>query len=301
MIALIIMQFFHNGYEWLTIQDLNGIDYESQLLPSVAALMAGFGIPIIGACMQVTTRNKLAEPTTLGFYPVVFMGMLLSQLSLGNNTTNYIFPLLLSFGVVAINFLVVRGKPGQQTFKSILIGFAINAIITGVNYLIQNYTKAVGNPLAWLSGNFGSPTREKIIISSILIICSTSILFMLIPFFNIIQKDYILAKTLGIKVDLIYWIVAACAIVTTVSSVIIIGGVILLGIVVPHLVRMIFRTEDNRIVLLMSGIFGMFLLSMSMWLVNAISYYTAFTLNINILTAILAIPVFILILKKGKN
>ena len=182
-----------------------------------------------------------------------------------------------------------------------MIGFAINAIATGCNYLIIEYGNVSGmDALSWLKGSFGGVTKTNLYISMSLILFFLIILFSLIPQFNIIQKDYILAKSLGINVDLIYWIVAFCAIIITISSVFLVGGVVLMGVVVPHIVRMIFRTDDNKIVIPMSGIFGLFLLSMSNWMIKAISYYGV-SLNINILVAVLAIPVFILVLKGGKK
>lgn len=303
MIGLIIARTFNNGGRWLSLNEIkpNHIFYTAQVLHQAACILAGVGIPIVGASMQVTTRNKLAEPTTLGFYPIIYMGLLLSQLSVNNNGSDYGFSLLLGLLVIGINFLILRGKASKQTFKSVLIGFAINAVITGCNYLIITYSSAKGDPLAWLSGSFGTLTLNRIYISTGIILVFTTVLLFLIPYFNIIQKDYIIAKTLGIKVDLIYWVVAVCAVLITVSSVLIIGGVVLLGIVVPHLIRITLRTEDNRVVLPLSAILGVFLLSMSSWMVDSISYNYGVNLNINLLVAIISIPIFFLILKGGKK
>lgn len=306
MVGLIVMRVFHSGSRWLAPEEIapHQIYYKSQVLYEAACILAGIGLPLVGASMQVTTRNKLAEPTTLGFYPIIYMGLLLSQLSLSSNGTDFGFSFLLSFMVVFINFIVLRGKASKQTFKSILIGFALNAIITGCNYLIITYSRAKGDPLSWLTGSFGNVTLERIYISTGLILFFTVVLLFLIPYFNIIQKDYIIAKTLGIKVDLIYWIVAFSAVVITVSSVLIIGGVVLIGIVVPHLVRISFRTDDNRIVLPFSALFGMFLLSMSSWMVSGISSEYGVSLNINLLIALISVPIFFLILRgsrKGKS
>ena len=304
-LSLTIVSFFTDGYDWYSAIDLNYDKqlYLKQVLVGSAIILAGFALPIVGCSMQITTRNKLAEPTTLGFYPVIFMGLLISQLITQGNyyLKNYLFAFLLSIIVILINFVIVKGKPGKQTFKSILIGFAINAIATGCNYLIIEYGHIENqDALNWIRGNFGGVTETNLYISLGLILSFLIILFLLIPQFNLIQKDYILAKSLGINVDLIYWIVALCAVVITISSIILVGGIVLIGVVVPHITRMILRTDDNKIVMPMSGFIGMFLLSMSKWMVKGISYYGV-SLNINLLIAILAIPVFILLLKTNRK
>ena len=302
--SLIALSFFNDGYEWFTNSELieDSELYRKQVLFGAAIILAGFSLPIVGCTMQITTRNKLAEPTTLGFYPVIFMGILLSQIIVSGNiyVKNYLLSFALSFIVIAINFIIVKGRASRKSFKSILIGFSINAIATGINYLIIEYGDVVGNDaLDWLRGNFGGVNETSLYISLGLIIGFLIVLFILIPQFNIIQKDYLLAKSLGIKVDLIYWIVALCAIVITISSILLVGGVVLIGVVVPHIVRLLFRTDDNKIVMPLSGVIGVLLLSMSNWMVKGVSYYGV-SLNINLLIAAIAIPIFIFVLK-GRN
>ena len=66
-----------------------------------------------------------------------FRKVLLSQLSLNSNATSYIFSILLSSTVILINFIIVKGNPTNNTFKSVLAGFCIYAglamVSTGKN------------------------------------------------------------------------------------------------------------------------------------------------------------------------
>ncbi len=300
-VGLIIARFFYNGNRWLTPNEITSSLYINNLYLNLSYLFIGFSIPIVGASMQIITQNKLAEPTTLGFYPIIYMGILLSQLSLNSNATSYIFSILLSSTVILINFIIVKGNPTNNTFKSVLAGFCINAITTGLNYLIINYSFATGNPLAWLSGNIGVLTFNRLVISSSIAIFFTIIILLLSSYLNIINKNYLLAKVLGIKINLIYWIIAICSIMVTISSVLLIGGVILLGIIVPHIIRIILKPNNVFNLFILSGIFGSTMLLSSWWLVELISYNFFVMLNINFLSSIFAIFVFVYLLKTNKG
>ncbi len=294
---LIVSRFFYTGNKWLNPNEVISELYIQNLYINLSYLLVGFAIPIVGASIQIITQNKLAEPTTLGFYPIIYMGALLAQLTINSNAFSYVFSILLSCSVIFINFLIVHGNPTNNTFKSVLTGFCINAIITGVNYLIINYSDAIGNPLSWLSGNIGAVTPNRLIISGTILGIFTIIILFLSPYLNIINKNYLLAKVLGIKINLIYWIIAICSVMVTISGVLLIGGVILLGIVVPHMIRIILKPNNVFYLFLLSGIFGSALLLSSSWLTEIISYNFSIMLSVNFLPSLLSIFIFIYLLK----
>lgn len=297
------INFFYDGHNWLSLKEvqtsLSNISSLTFIYP-IGSIMCGFCMPMVGLCMQVTTRNLLAEPTTLGFFPLITTGLMVSQqvsriTQFPSYYLNYVFAFIFSIFVVLINFLIVKGKGNKQGFKAILIGFAISALFTGVNYLIFEYSKGVTiEPLGWFFQNISS-NKESFIISGILMLLSCFVMFFLSTRLKIIQKDWIIAKTLGIKVDLIYWTIAFCAILVTLSSMLLLGGIVLLGLVVPHIVRLISRSTNFNYLLPMSGIIGISLLSASSML------YKATLLNINLLIAIIAIPVLFGILLSRKR
>lgn len=300
-ISIIVIKFFYYNDRWLTIDEITTSIYLNNLYQNITYILVGFCIPIVGASMQIVTQNKLAEPTTLGFYPVIYMGILLSQLTINSSATSYIFAILLSTFVILINFLIVKGNPTNNTFKSVLIGFSINAITTGINYLIINYSNANGDPLLWLSGNIGTITLNRLIISSTISIFFTLIILFASPYLNIINKNYILAKVLGIKINLIYWIIAICSLMVSISSILLLGGIILLGIVVPHIIRILIKPSNVFMLFILSGIFGSSMLVCSAWLVETISYNFNLVFNINFLPSIFSIFIFINLFKNKKE
>lgn len=297
-IVIATINFFYDGHTWLSLKEVNNALEQTSpatFVYPIASIMCGFSMPMVGLCMQTTTRNQLAEPTTLGFFPLIITGMMVAeQVANARNLNvywlNYIFAILFSVFVIGINFVVVKGKGNKQGFKAILIGFTISAVFTGVNYLIFEYAPSVTvQPLGWFFQNIAT-NKQSFIISGVLMIISVGIMLFLSTRLAIIQRDWLLAKTLGIKVDLIYWVIAICSILITVSSMMIMGGIVLLGLVIPHIVRIISRSNNFNYLLVSSGILGIGLLSSSaMW-------FKASAVNINLLIAILAIPVLFAIL-----
>jgi ferrichrome ABC transporter len=83
------------------------------------------------------------------------------------------------------------------------------------------------------------------------------------PYYTIIAKDYLLAKSLGIKVNLIFWLTAFFAVVATVSSIILIGVLTLLGMIAPHVARILNPKGNSFKQLLLSFVISLLLLTSS--------------------------------------
>lgn len=299
LIILISLFYDDASARFLTINEIKNLlpfEKENQFWTPLGYVIAGYGLPIVGGTMQIMTRNKLAGPTTLGYYPLILTAIMVSTLIMGGPLwIKYILAFSFSISVLLINFIITKSNVITNNFKVVLIGFVISAIFTGVNWLLHEYAQINISPLQWLSGGSDSvPDEKKLIISGVIVLVCTTILLLITPILNIISKDFLLAKSLGININLIYWIVALLGILITVSSVLLAGGVVLLGIIIPHISRMILRTSDNRIILPISGILGMLLLVISNWITRSLMP----NMNINLLTAFVAIPVFILILRK---
>lgn len=300
----ILIHFFYDDInkKFLSINEIQNLlpfEKELQFWVPLGFLIAGYGLPIVGASMQIMTKNKLSGPTTLGYYPLILTAIMVSTLIMGGPIwIKYLLSFSFSFFILLINFLITKSNIIFNNFKVVLIGFTISAIFTSINWLLHKYVPISIEPLQWLSGNSDStPDEKKIIISGSIVLISTTIIIFLSPILNIISKDFLLAKSLGININLIYWIIASLGILITISSVLIAGGVVLLGIIIPHIVRIMFRTNNNILVLTMSGLLGMFLLIISNW----VSRTLIPNMNINLITAIVSIPVFFMILRKNKN
>ncbi|WP_208895139.1 iron chelate uptake ABC transporter family permease subunit [Ureaplasma diversum] len=255
----------------------------------LAIFLTSIGFAFSGYSMQAVSRNPLATPTTLGFMPAAMLGMLVSKAII---TSEIYLPVILGIlfasAIIALNFIMMKGNIFEAGFKPILVGFAIGGMMNGVIILLDRFVdqikvKEIGflyNPI-----NFYSVVQLYICGSLILV---SGICFMIMaPYYQIIERDVILAKSLGIKVDLVFWMTGLFAVICTVCSIILIGPLTLIGMVTPHVARILNpkgRTWEN---LLISMLISILLIASSRWLLDT---YTSF--NINFFSSVAALPVF---------
>ncbi|WP_051675848.1 iron ABC transporter permease [Ureaplasma canigenitalium] len=261
------------------------------VLEPVGVILSGIALSFAGFSMQIVSRNPLSGPTTLGYLPAAILGLAVSSLATG---AEFSLPIVLGVvfagSLIVINFFMIKGKIFEAGFKPILVGFAIGGMITGVNFLLKNYVNElrnanianfVGNPLS------GRPVIQDLYYTTPLILCSAIAVLAMSPYYQIMSKDILLAKTLGIKINLVFWMTAIFAVISTVSSIILVGVVTLIGLVAPHIARIINPRGSIWQNLFLSFFVSWFFVSTSKWLGRFQPAY-----DINFLSSILAMPVF---------
>lgn len=257
----------------------------------ISIVIASLGLSFSGFGMQIVSRNPLASPTTLGYLPSVILGLSISKIAT-SDVSSIPFILGIGFGVsiIIFNFLMIRGNLTQVGFKPILVGFAIGGMFSGINVLIEEFAVDFKAEIVGFQVLPINQVYTQIYVAGPLVLISIIINLLLTAYYEIISKDVILAKSLGIKVDLIFWITAICAVVATVSSIILVGVLTLLGMVAPHIAKII--NPKGKIIsnFFLSFVIAWLLLTSSQWVVDA---YPSF--DINLFSSIAALPVFIFI------
>lgn len=271
------------------------------LLFLLVGLVSGFGLSVAGASMQGITRNPLSGPTTLGFIPIASLGILVIDITRikGQTYLYYIIPIVFSLLALLINFISLRSN--SKSYKVVLIGLIFGAFITGISSILASIYKLnfeivniwIGQSnFSYTSGNF---KWEKFIYSSILIFLAFGVILAYSKKINIIENNVTLAKSLGINIKKIYWIIGLCSVVITVSVINLIGTIVLIGIIIPHLTRYLLNTKNYYIITPMSGFLCGNIISMSMY-INKIYGY-----GINLYTVVLSVPLFIYLIFFRKN
>ncbi|EDU06137.1 iron ABC transporter permease [Ureaplasma urealyticum] len=267
----------------------------------VANIIAGFSLGVGSISIQITSKNILSGPSTLGFTPMTILASTISFIITSSGVFStvlvYCLGLIFSFVVIGVNFILVRSNFLENNFKPILVAFGIGALVTGINIVLiatHDNLKIVG----WwrfIAINNTLINNYRMIVSSVLMVISTIILLFLSPYLNIIKKDYLLAKSLGIKVNLIYWLVAICVVIITISSSILLGIIALLGVIVGIITQTIFKKTHALLLMVLAGLFGSGILSFS-------SYINEYIPSAReMIICIFAVPVFAYILSKRKG
>lgn len=274
-------------------------------LPRVLlAALCGALLALTGATTQTLFRNPLADPSLIGVSAgaalatvslVVLGGALLSTSTL---LTSLLLPLASFFGGVLATLLVTRMAAqysGISMTALLLIGLAINAIagaaVGALKYVAD--AQALRDASFWLMGRFSEASWWQVWMLLLVLILSLILLQRKAAAMNLWLLGRDEAQLLGVDVNALRWrliLVASVGVGVVVAFAGLIGFV---GLMIPHIVRMI-SGPDNRRLLPQSALIGALL----MVLADALSrtLISPSELPVGILTALAGGPFFLLLI-----
>ena len=269
-------------------------------IPSIImALVAGAGLASAGAAFQSLFANPLATPDTLGVANGASFGACLGILLGGGSIQVQLLALL--FGALAVILVfAVTGKMAARR-NSILMIILAGLVISSLFSALVSLIKYVADPqdvlpviTFWLLGRFSGITRISMLFGIPLILLGTVIIFLLRFRLNVLSLPEDEARSLGINLLLIRVLVVAAASMSTAAVVSTCGVIGWVGLLIPHISRMLFG-NDNRYVVPSSILSG----ALFMLLVDTLARcVTAAEIPVSIVTAVIGAPVFIALLRR---
>lgn len=248
---------------------------------SIATILAGIGLTIAGAIAQGLTKNPLSDPTTLGTSEAVIFGIILMNVLVGSfigaNIFQYVY-LGFAFlgGFLAIMFILLILKYASQQsdyLKITLIGLAISIFFKTMSFLLRtNSASATKTSYAIAIGGAENiyglyPSQETILLIGIIII---SIVFFLAMLFSknltILELGDDKARSLGVNTKWIKLIGLFILLAVIPIAISLVGNVAFVGLFTPHIIRMIFKTRDYRIIIPLGGLLGAGIMSFGLTL-----------------------------------
>ena len=231
---------------------------------ALLAMMVGAGLSIVGATLQAVTRNPLADPHLLGISSGGAFGAILALLHTGLFLGLLTVPLLAFFGALIATALVLgvsRFANAVSAARLILTGVAVSFIIMAcANMLIfLGDPRATHTVVFWMLGGLGLAQWDQLIYPLVILLICGSWLFTQSHELNAMTVGDETASTLGIPVvrfRLFVFVVGALITGVMVAFSGIIGFV---GLMVPHIARLLVGGNYLR-VLPLSAIMGAILL-----------------------------------------
>jgi iron complex transport system permease protein len=268
-------------------------------LPRVlTAMLVGAGLSISGAAFQALLKNPLAEPYILGISSGGAFGAILSLVIGFGFIGTQSFAFLGALMTLMLVYFFGR-RFGQIDPTTILLaGVMIGAFFSALILLMISFTdQSLRLALYWLIGNLSFANYQSVLTIFPILIISAFVLVSFSQSYNLISISEENAKQFGVNTNLVKnltYFIASLLIGIIVSFVGIIGFV---GLLIPHICRMIFG-NDNKIVLPTSLLTGAIFL---VWadLLSRILIPPA-EIPIGAITAVLGAPMFIIILKQKK-
>lgn len=223
----------------------------------ILSALVGGSLGLSGAALQGLFRNPLADPGLIGVSAGAALGAaLVIVLSPAGLANSFLGPFLLPIAgmcgaaaVILMLYLLTKGFGYQGVTYMLLAGIAVNAI-TGVAIGILTYVSSdaeLRTLTFWTMGSFGGVTWNLLVPAVFVIVWA--ILYMLPVYrqLDLIQLGELEAVRLGVDVvRLKYRIILSCAAAVG-ASVAIAGMIGFIGLVVPHLVRLIGGVNHNYV------------------------------------------------------
>ena len=279
------------------------IVWELRLPRIFMGIVVGMGLAMAGAAMQGIVKNPLASPYTLGIASAAAFGAALAIIArIGLGATNlwivtnaFFFALLSSFLVLGLTKLR-RVTPGTL----ILVGVAMMFLFSAMTSLLQymGTTEEVTAVVFWLMGNLSKATWSKIGIVSI-IVFGTLPLFMKYAWdFNALNAGDETAKSLGVNTERVRLVGLVLVSLVTAGTICFVGTIGFIGLVSPHISRMIIG-GDHRFLLPTSCLIGAVLLLAADTAARTI--LSPLILPVGILTPFLGVPLFVYLIIRRRR
>lgn len=263
----------------------------------LTAFFVGASLAVAGAAMQALFKNPMADPYILGTSSGGALGASLAIVLLGG----FFVPIFAWIGAVAAILIVwsIAGRRGVISVETLLLtGIAVSFFFSAlVSFLIAIAGQNVHQIIFWLMGGFWNASPSDAILSACILVPAGALLFFMGRDLNALSLGEETAAHLGIDATRARWAVLGGSTLLVASAVSVAGSIGFIGLVTPHIVRMLIG-PDNRVVIPASILAGGILLVLSDTLTR-----TFFSdLPVGIITAFIGAPFFIwLIYQRGET
>ncbi|MBE6426403.1 MAG: iron ABC transporter permease [Planctomycetaceae bacterium] len=306
MLPVIFTICIHLGSARLSLWDLDAagkaILFNSRIPQAFTAILAGAGLSVTGASMQAVLRNPLSSPFTLGVSSAAAFGAALAVICGGMavSAIQVTFGAFLSALLAVLLILLLAAKRSVRPETIILIGVALSAFYSAGIMLMQYIAdeQQLASIVYWSFGDTQRGTWPTICVLAVLVPLAGAWFMLQSWKFNALSLGEETARGLGVPTRRIRLSVMVLGSLLTAILTAALGIIGFVGLVVPHLCRLLVG-EDYRFVLPLSFFSGAILLLVSDTAARLV--LAPRLMPVAILTAFIGAPLFLLMLIQLAN
>ena len=264
----------------------------------IYSVLTGIGLSLVGLLMQTVTRNALADPYVLGVSSGASTGAVFAIIMGGLPFLGqYNTPIFAALGAALSIILVLLcvGKSNSPV-KLILIGMGMTGVFSALTMMIiygAKHEAQVRSAMFWLLGSFAGIQWSDLPLTAIIITLFILYIYMFNQDLDVLLLGNHEAAQMGLSVkqlQLSIVVISSIVIATLVSKVGVVGFI---GLIIPHLARIIGGPKHKH-TLLFSALIGSIVMIWSDVLSRAL--YSPEEIPIGVLTSLLGAPLFIWII-----
>jgi iron complex transport system permease protein len=263
------------------------------------ALVGGAATAVSGVLLQAAIRNPLADPGIIG---ISSGASLVAVLVTAFFPALFLFTPLFAFAGGMAAFLIVYGlswRGGLSPLRIILVGVAVSAMFTGIMSAFDSGTGSTMSGVASLvDANITMKTWDDL-----WTLASYAAVGLLLALFTAKRCDLLAledktARSLGVDVNKNRLAISAIAVLLAAISTAVIGPISFLGLIVPHIARLLVGTA-HRVLIPYSIVLGAFCLLLADTIGRTVA--APYEISAAVIMSIVGGPVFILLLRKARN
>ena len=267
-------------------------------LPRVLlAAIAGAGLAVSGASLQGVFRNPLVGPDIIAVSSGAAFGGALAILLADNSILTVVLAFI--FGLLAMAIVSVAGRSAGRApvlmivLAGVVTGAFFTALVSLITYIAdpEDQLPAI---VYWLLGSFAAADYQKVLTVAIPTTLGAGVIHLLRYRINILSLGDEEASALGLNVERSRWAVLTAVTLITASTVAVAGVIGWVGLVVPHIARMIVG-PDHRALIPASALIGAAYL---IFIDDVARSATAVEIPLGVLTALVGAPLFIWLLRR---
>ena len=278
---------------------------QSIRLPRIfLALLVGSALGISGGIMQGLFRNSMADPGIIGVSSGGATGAV-AAIASGASTVSTLFLPLFAFigsGVAMATVFLIASIGGRFSMMTLLlggiaVGSFLGAITTATIVLTDNLS-VQRQIIFWIAGGMDTARWESVRIAAPIIVTGALIAVFVARDLNLLLVGEDEARALGVRVTLVRNTLLVAASLITGAAVAFSGIIAFVGLIVPHVVRLVVGA-DHRVLLPLSALAGGLFLLIADTAARVV--LSPAELRVGILTALIGAPFFIYLLVRNRT
>ena len=300
--TIIAAKLFRSGH-WIADLDplLPVVVWQVRLPRILASSLVGGSLAACGVVFQGLLLNPLADPYTLGISAGASFGASLAIVLSLSFLGNYSLTLFAFLGALATLIAVIYLSSSDEGYGStslILSGIIVAAILSAaISFLKYLADEQVGAIIFWLMGSFAGRTWSQVVLVTVFSIIGLAVFFFFSRDLNLMALGRRSAASLGVSTKTVTLTLLVTASLVTAACVSISGIIGFVGLLVPHIMRLI-AGPDNRRLLPLSFLAGALLLLAADTLTRAI---LPREVPVGVLTALIGGPFFCYLFRKRQK
>ena len=285
------------------------IIYDMRMPKVIVAILSGMALSASGLLMQTLFRNPLAGPYVLGINSGASFGVALFTLAVPMMSVSV--PWLYDIGVTGVAWIgsaliLLMVMALSRRIKNIsvililgmMLGSAISAVVGILQYMgTEESLKAF---IVWTMGSLSNVTTSQLWIFAPAVMLGLVLSILAVKPLNMLLLGESNARTLGLRVGMSRALIFLATTLLAGSVTAYCGPIGFVGLAMPHLARMTFRTSDHRVLMPAAMLWGSVAMLLCCLLSDVIARYSV-VLPVNTLTALLGVPIIIFVVLRNRN